>query len=165
MKQIQILGFAAIALLASCSKATKQEVSTSTTDSTAIQATAEPVSADSAVTAVKDSHNSKTSLNWNGTYEATLPCADCQGIKTTITLNKDNTFNYEDKYIVAAGKPKNENKDKGTFEWDAEGSVITLKGKEVKGKYKVGENKLIALDLEGKEIDGPNKDFYIFKKK
>ena len=34
----------------------------------------------------QDEHNAQNSLDWAGTYEATLPCADCPGIKTTVVL-------------------------------------------------------------------------------
>src|SRR5690554_4133252 len=33
--------------------------------------------------------NSRTSLDWTGVYEGTTPCADCDGIKTTLRLNDD----------------------------------------------------------------------------
>ena len=29
---------------------------------------------------VIDSHTSKNALDWNGIYQGTLPCADCEGI-------------------------------------------------------------------------------------
>lgn len=161
MKQIQILGLVAVAFLASCSKEKTQETSSdSTLDSAIIHSPADTISVDSAA-AVTDSHNSQNSLDWAGTYEATVPCADCPGIKASLTLNNDKTFSITEEYIDR----KSKNDDKGTFEWDASGSVITLNGKSAKYKYKVGENKLIQLQLDGKEIDGPNKDLYIFKKK
>lgn len=110
---------------------------------------------------VKDGHNSQNSLDWNGTYEAVVPCADCPGIKTSLTLNTDKTFSIIEEYIDR----KSKSEDKGTFEWDTTGSIITLKGKTANYKYQVGENKLIQLDMDGKEITGPNKDLYVFKKK
>ena len=71
------------------------------------------------------------------------------------------TFSISEEYLDRNSK----NQDKGSFTWDATGSMITLKGKSANYKYKVGENMLIQLDMEGKEIDGPNKDLYVFKKK
>ena len=100
-------------------------------------------------------------MDWAGTYEATVPCADCPGIKTSLTLNDDKTFSINEEYLDRNSK----NQDKGSFTWDATGSIITLKGKSANYKYKVGENMLIQLDMEGKEIDGPNKDLYVFRKK
>lgn len=150
----------AVLFLASCSKKEATETSGSTTDSaTAVQPTPSDSIASATPSAVGDT--SENSLDWNGTYEAVVPCADCPGIKTSLTLNDDKTFSITEEYLDRNSK----NNDKGTFSWDATGSIITLKGKTANYKYKVGENILIQLDMDGKEIDGPNKDLYIFKKK
>ena len=34
-------------------------------------------------------HNSRNSLDWAGIYEGVLPCADCPGIQTRLTLSRD----------------------------------------------------------------------------
>lgn len=153
-----LLGIITIVILASCSPKEKpNEISPNPkTDSITIQT---PMDTTSAKT-LPDAHNSRNSLDWSGTYEAVVPCADCPGIKTSLTLGEDNTFSITQEYIDRNLK----NEDKGSFEWDSSGSVITLNGTGEKYKYKVGENKLIQLDLEGEEIDGPNKDLYVFKK-
>ncbi len=39
--------------------------------------------------------NSLTSLDWAGTYQGILPCADCPGIKTQLVLNSDMTYQAE----------------------------------------------------------------------
>ena len=39
-----------------------------------------------------DIHNSRNSLDWAGTYEGVLPCADCPGTKTRLTLNQDGSY-------------------------------------------------------------------------
>jgi uncharacterized lipoprotein NlpE involved in copper resistance len=108
-----------------------------------------------------DGHNSQNSLDWAGTYEGTLPCADCPGIKTTITLKDDNTYTMTEEYVDKKTKAE----DKGKFEWDKSGGKISLVSKDGKRQYIVGENQLIHLDMDGKEITGPNKDLYILKKK
>lgn len=156
-----ILGLGTAFLLASCSPKDKPpgETTVSKPDSTGMQtASSDSLPKDRAVP-IGD--NSENSLDWNGTYEAVVPCADCPGIKTSLTLNTDKTFSITEEYIDR----KSKNQDKGSFEWDATGSMITLKGKSANYQYKVGENKLIQLDMAGKEIDGPNKDLYVFKKK
>ncbi|MGH1520376.1 copper resistance protein NlpE [Chryseobacterium sp. JK1] len=104
---------------------------------------------------------SENALDWAGTYTATVPCADCPGIKTSLLLNDDKTFSVTEEYIDRNSK----NQDMGTFSWDNTGSMITLHGKTANYQYKVGENMLIQLDREGKEIEGPDKDLYIFRKK
>lgn len=97
-------------------------------------------------------HNSRNSLDWYGVYKGTTPCADCEGIETTITLKKDGTFKRSLKYL---GKDENQFFDEGNFEWNEEGSKVTLKGeKGMSQMYQVGENALFHLDNEGNRITG-----------
>lgn len=105
-------------------------------------------------------HTSQKSLDWAGSYEATIPCADCEGIKTNITLKKDNTFAITSEYINKNTKIE----DAGKIMWHDNGSVVHLTGKETNMKLKVGENRLIGLDQEGHEIDGPNAHLYVYNK-
>lgn len=105
-------------------------------------------------------HTSQNSLDWMGTYEATLPCADCPGIKTIITLNDDNTFEISNEYLERNTKIE----DSGEVMWHDNGSVVHLKGKDTNIKLKVIENGLIHLDQEGKEITGDFAELYHFKK-
>lgn len=105
-------------------------------------------------------HTSQNSLDWMGTYEATLPCADCPGIKTNIVLNEDNTFSITNEYLEKNTKVE----DTGEVMWHDNGSVVHLKGKETDIKLKVIENGLIHLDQEGKEITGELAQLYHFKK-
>lgn len=110
---------------------------------------------------VADGHNAENSLDWDGTYEGTLPCADCPGIATSIVLKKDATFELTSTYLESNLKVN----DKGTFEWSKDGSSVRLKGKETDIQLKVGENQLFYLDQDGNQIDGPLKEHYILKKK
>ena len=111
------------------------------------------VGADSAL---YEGDNSRVSLDWEGNYEGTLPCADCPGIITVVNLTKENIFTMYLDYMEKNTKMT----DTGNFTWDESGSIIHLKGKSTDVKYKVGENRLIQLDLEGNAIDGPMKDAF-----
>lgn len=158
--QMLIAGIVTALFLASCTKKeTKIETAGTATDSTTAGQSA-PEDSTSHVIKSSQGDTSENALDWNGTYEAVVPCADCPGIKTSLTLNNDKTFSITEEYINRNSK----NQDKGSFTWDTTGSIITLKGKTANYKYKVGENILIQLDMDGKEIDGPNKDLYVFKK-
>jgi uncharacterized lipoprotein NlpE involved in copper resistance len=150
MNTLKILGIATISLMVSCTQKEKNPKvdPTQKSDSMTVQTPA-------------TSDNSKNSLDWHGTYEAVVPCADCPGIKTTLTLNENKSFKLEEEYL----EKKARNEDQGTFQWDPSGSVITLNGNVAKYKYKVGENTITQLDTNGQPIDGPNKNLYIFKKK
>lgn len=130
----------------------------------ACQSTAPKESAnasDSLTLAMDTTHNSQNSLDWAGEYEATLPCADCPGIKTQLTLLQDSTFTLHSEYLE-----KNTHTDeKGTLMWHDQGSVIHLNGAETNLKFKVGENQLFLLDTAGQVDSGIHKEAYTFIKK
>ncbi|MDQ1097198.1 MULTISPECIES: copper resistance protein NlpE [Chryseobacterium] len=157
--QIQVMAIAALVALGSCSKEKQQEVSSTNlkTDPMAIQS---PVDSSSATTPVH-SQAEKVNADWYGTYEAVVPCADCPGIQTTLTLKKDNSFHLQEEYL----ERKSKNEDQGKYMLNAATGVLELKGNTAHYKYKVGNNTLTQLDMNGQPIEGPNKDLYIFKKK
>ena len=155
MKQLILSLAVASFVLTACESKKEEAVNTETT-------------ADSA-TVAQDStafvgDNSRTSVDWAGTYEGTLPCADCEGIKTTLVLNSDETFTLKQDYL---GKPTpSVFEEKGQFEWTPDGGTINVKIKDSEAQtYKVGENQLFLLDQEGKEITGALAEMYILKKK
>jgi uncharacterized lipoprotein NlpE involved in copper resistance len=99
-----------------------------------------------------NAHNSKKSLDYHGTYKGIIPCADCEGIKTTLILDKDNSYIRAIQYL---GKETKIASDKGLFTWNKKGSIITITssfgGTQM---YKVGENILYHLDKKGTIITG-----------
>ena len=107
-------------------------------------------------------HTSQNSLDYAGTYTGVLPCADCPGIKTEITLNADGSFTKKMTYLER--KEAGIFKEKGTYSWDAAGQTITLEGPDTPSHYSVGENTLTQLDMEGKRVEGSLADFYVLKK-
>jgi copper homeostasis protein (lipoprotein) len=96
------------------------------------------------------SDNSQNSLDWKGIYQGITPCADCEGIKTEIRLNLDNTFLLKTRYL---GKEDTVFIQTGLFKWDKKGSKITL-NENLNHQYLVGENVLFKLNLEGESITG-----------
>ncbi|MBK9357677.1 MAG: copper resistance protein NlpE N-terminal domain-containing protein [Bacteroidales bacterium] len=106
--------------------------------------------------------NSSVSLDWPGVYTGTVPCADCEGIITTITLNNDQTYMIS---TVYKGKSYKVCENSGKFSWDEAGNTIKLGGiSDAPNRYLVGENKLIQLDMEGNRITGPLAENYILSK-
>src|SRR5690606_27430845 len=84
-----------------------------------------------------DGHNSRNSVDWKGMYSGTLPCADCEGIRMTLTI-QDSTYRMIQTYLV---KDSFSRHSEGEFEWSDDGSTIRLLGvKDSPNKYKVGEN-------------------------
>lgn len=107
--------------------------------------------------------NSQTSLDWPGVYTGTLPCADCEGILTSITLNADLTYKRATTY---KGKTVTPFIETGKFTWDKGGSSITLQNKDNSGpsRYLVGENHLKQLDMQGHVVTGNLADLYLLYK-
>jgi heat shock protein HslJ len=102
------------------------------------------------------SDNSRISLDWAGTYRGTLPCADCPGIKTEITLLADGSYRLGSFYQERSQVAK---RDSGSFSWNADGNRILLNN-DSSWQFLVGENRLFKLDLNGVRISGALADAY-----
>jgi copper homeostasis protein (lipoprotein) len=106
--------------------------------------------------------SSKNSLDWNGTYKGTIPCADCEGIEIILTIKSDETFEKSSNYL---GKSDEILFEAGVFAWNDTGSIITLSSKSgIKEAYQVGENVLFLLDQEGNRISGNLSELYRLEK-
>ena len=110
-----------------------------------------------------DSHTSEISLDWAGVYSGVLPCADCPGIVTEISLYRDSTYELKTLYL-GQGEEDAEFIEHGEFEWSEDGNHITLKNTE-KSQYKIGENQIWALDSNGNVVMGDMEKLYILHKK
>lgn len=112
---------------------------------------------------IPDTHTAAQSLDWAGTYTGTLPCADCEGILTSLTLNEDLTYLLKTRYQNKGEAPGIEKM--GHFEWASDGKTILLQGLDnTPNRYTVGENMIIQLDMEGKPITGDLATKYILLK-
>jgi heat shock protein HslJ len=99
-----------------------------------------------------DSHTSQNSLDWAGVYEGVLPCADCPGIKTRLTLNRDGTYERMMQYLdrqVAVETVR------GLFTWQASGNAITLDEHGGGQQYSVGEGRLTLQYGDGEHGESP----------
>jgi uncharacterized lipoprotein NlpE involved in copper resistance len=108
--------------------------------------------------------NSKTGLDREGTYSGIIPCADCTGIETKISLKGNNAYQISWKYLE---KDDEVYVNEGTFVWNPTDSIITLGNMDADKyptMYKVGENYLLQLDLNGDVITGEMADKYILRK-
>lgn len=103
-----------------------------------------------------------TALDWNGVYKGTLPCADCQGIETMLTLNLDKTYSLQSTYVGKGdGKPV---ESKGRFEW-MNGNVVKLNDpRGAPQLVMISENKVLMLDRSGQKVTGQLADKYILVK-
>jgi len=105
-------------------------------------------------------HNAENSLDYYGTYKGTFPGADNPGIKTTLTLHKDQSYTLESVYT---GKEDNKFEEKGDFSVD--GNTLTLYSKTGQNQYfKVEEGRLRKLDDNQQVITGSLAEDYILTK-
>jgi len=108
-------------------------------------------------------HYSRNSLDWEGTYAGTTPCADCRGIETRLTLSYDETYELTTRYI---GKSDSLFKTDGSFTWNETGSKIEL-GVDAGSRpseYLVQENRVVQLNMKGEQITGDLAESYILEK-
>ncbi len=104
-------------------------------------------------------------FQWDGNYQGTTPCEDCDGIQTVIQLNTDNTYKLIAKYI---GKGDSVYQEKGIVLWKKEGNYIVM----LKDGFTANDSsfallskdRLTLLDQNGKRIGGVAGPYYILKK-
>ncbi|WP_166836313.1 copper resistance protein NlpE [Rheinheimera pleomorphica] len=95
-------------------------------------------------------HNARNSLDWAGSYQGMLPCADCEAINTTLTLYHDGRYQLQQLYVGKSTAPFVQ---QGQFSWNPAGSTVLLDGGEAQ-QFFVGENQLFMLDQQGNRIEG-----------
>ncbi|MBP6344892.1 copper resistance protein NlpE [Neisseriaceae bacterium CLB008] len=159
MKKFMIPVLGSLFILGACSQesAATDEAPSEALTQAAPEATTEA--------AVDTEHNAQTSLDWAGTYEGTLPCADCEGIKTKLVLNDDGSYERTSEYLKEV-KPGEETTftDKGQFTWNQAGNIVILDEAADKTQYFVAENRLEMRDQEGEAITGALAEHYILQK-
>lgn len=90
----------------------------------------------------------ETSLDWSGVYKGVFPCADCEGIETTLTLKQDKTYVLQERY-VKNGKTAHNAKASGKFEFNrAKPSLIRLDKQANQRVFFIGEGFVEARDQE-----------------
>lgn len=101
---------------------------------------------------------SRSSVDWPGVYQGLLPCADCEGVETTLILRADHSYTLIRRML---GDKIATDEVSGSFTWKADGGTILLEGTGGgPALYKVGENQLWQLSLQGQAIAGPLADSY-----
>mgnify|MGYP005749718415 FL=1 len=99
-----------------------------------------------------------------GTYEGTLPAADCPGIKTVLTINADSTYLLQQDYI---DREDGHDEASGVLEV-LDGNVLMLV-RPSSGEhtfYKVKDAESIAMtDSLGNEAEGEIAKLYVLTKK
>jgi heat shock protein HslJ len=96
--------------------------------------------------AVPDKSTSRLALDWAGTYEGVLPCADCAGIRTRLTLGSDGTFAMQSLRLQPDADAASA---AGRFSWLPDGNSIVLEGAGDRRRFQVGEGRLFVLNDDG----------------
>lgn len=112
-----------------------------------------------------EQHAPQKTLNLSGLYLGFFPCADCQGIRTTLALNQNNNYVLITIYV---GKSDREFVEKGKFTLTETGDKIVLtprKGSTTTQEYLIDDDMLIKLDEDGNRITSDGADRYILKRK
>lgn len=116
-------------------------------------------SAENTQSIVPDMHTAEISLDYLGVYDGVIPAASGPGIKITLTLNKDKTYEMISDYIGEKGSVFT---DKGTYEIN--GNIITLNMKDDAPRYlKVEEGQIRMLDADKQVVKGALENDYILK--
>ena len=99
-----------------------------------------------------------------GTYEGTLPAADCPGIKTVLTINADSTYELKQDYI---DRKDGHDEASGVLQV-IDGNVLMLV-RPSSGEhtfYKVKDSKSVVMtDSLGNEAEGEMAKLYVLTKK
>jgi uncharacterized lipoprotein NlpE involved in copper resistance len=94
-------------------------------------------------------------------YTGTLPCPNCDGIVTVLTLNADEkrSFSMEEQYMGNESKTVSS---AGT--WTVAGDVVTLTQQSGVSKYQVTGEGLISMNADGSKRDAASANLYLLKK-
>jgi uncharacterized lipoprotein NlpE involved in copper resistance len=97
---------------------------------------------------------------WAGMYYGVIPAADCPGIAVVAIFNTSGfykiTYQYIDRDVPVVTFS-------GNFTWDEKAKTISPDGSDLPS-YKLKGDKLIQLDMKGKEITGRLARNYILRK-
>ena len=99
-------------------------------------------------------------------YFGILPCADCGGIETTLSLKSDYSYQLHQIYKGRKSSGPGSNEISTTGKWMKHGAdTIHLRDvKDAPSIYVRTDSSLIQLDMQGKRIEGKLADKYILKK-
>ncbi|MGF1532356.1 MAG: META domain-containing protein [Bernardetiaceae bacterium] len=89
--------------------------------------------------ACKTQQNIPATSDWEGTYEGVLPCPDCSGIWTRLTLRSDQSYQQEQRFL---GKSDTIITTRGKVRWDKKtGTILQL---EDRNRFALKDQQLLA---------------------
>lgn len=102
--------------------------------------------------------NNSESQQYHGVYYGLLPCKDCDGIKTTLSLKNRSNYLIVTQPAKASAR---EYFEKGKYTWDTEKKIITLKPRKKSNirKYRINDEKTITqLSSDGTPLKNKQKN-------
>lgn len=96
-----------------------------------------------------------------GSYEGTLPCADCSGILTKLTIREDTTYDLSSEYLE---KEDGKFEQSGVYELNGDVIVLITPSSGEKTYYKILDNSLALVDSTGVQNTGELASHYILNK-
>ncbi len=109
------------------------------------------------------SHTAIKARDHIGLYTGILPCADCEGIETSLYLMANNAYLLTKVYKGV--DDKRAYKSIGDFAWNAAGTTVTLSNIEnAPNQFIVEDTRAIQLDMEGNKIEGDLAEKYVLAK-
>ena len=93
----------------------------------------------------------RASESWVGHYEGVQPCADCAGVRTLLTLNRDGSYMLSISYMGSNRLPTIL---RGNFTWNSDETEIILDEAGGSRRYMVGMGELRLLNRDGSPVRG-----------
>ena len=101
--------------------------------------------------------SANTSSGGDLVYEGVLPCADCEGIETSVTLHDGDRYTLRSLYL---GTDQPAVVERGTFtRHNQESRIVLDDGRQ----FKQGEDSLLHLTMEGKIVTSELAEHYVLK--
>ena len=122
--------------------------------------TPQAVEADSAQAQPEEAAKADAPKKHVGEFSGKLPCADCPGIETKLTLNEDGSFLLDETYLE---KKDGQFNAKGSYEVSEDGAFVTLKeeGNDKPRVFLVEEDAAYLVDKVG---DAKKPEYKLAKK-
>ncbi len=101
---------------------------------------------------------------FHGVFYGFLPCADCNGIKATLSLKQKNSYLL---VTQPARESTREYYEKGKYHWDEKSQTVTLTpraGTQLRRYYIENDSTLVQLDDQGKRMTGTGADRYVLRR-
>ena len=116
-----VTALATVAALAACGPYVKTTIATPDATTTVEKVGARTKST-TVVTPVPGT-GARSAVQWAGTYAGTLPCADCPGILTDLTVRADSSFTLKEHYLESGTAPMEQ-----TGKWRMTNDMLVIGG-------------------------------------